>query len=462
MDLQLPGMDGVEALRRLRDATRDTASIPVVAVTAFAMKDDRERAAGRRLRRLPREADQRAALPRSGPRRSCDAREAADVSEARADDPRRRRPAAERPAARGRAVSPRATACVTGGSGEEALRPLAEEHRPDLVLLDILMPGMDGLRGVPPDPRGPGHGVPPGRDDHRERRPGEAARRSRRAPTTSSPSRSTRPSCWRGSARCVRIKRYHDTIERQAAELAAWNQRARGSGWQAQVEELERVGRLRRFLVAAARRAHRDLRRRVVPREPPARDRRRLLRPARLHRRSPRPPSPRRSWSVLREYHAALGDLIFRFEGTLERFAGDGLMVFFNDPLPCDGRARCARCGWRSRCASGSRDLAEGWARRGPRPGLRRSASPRATPRSGRSASRGGSTTPPSAASRTSPRGCAPRPSRGRSSSPSGCTPAAEDVVVSRGRSASSTLRGFSRPVRAFDIEGLDAARVTS
>jgi len=38
---------------------------------------------------------------------------------------------------------------------------------------------------------------------------------------------------------------------------------------------------------------------------------------------------------VLREYHAALGVLIDRFEGTVERFAGDGLLILFNDPLPC-------------------------------------------------------------------------------------------------------------------------------
>jgi CheY-like chemotaxis protein len=42
MDLQLPGMDGMEALRRLRENPR-TAGIPVVAVTAQAMKQDRER-----------------------------------------------------------------------------------------------------------------------------------------------------------------------------------------------------------------------------------------------------------------------------------------------------------------------------------------------------------------------------------------------------------------------------------
>jgi len=43
MDLQLPGIDGMEALRRLRESPR-TAGIPVVAVTAQAMKQDRERA----------------------------------------------------------------------------------------------------------------------------------------------------------------------------------------------------------------------------------------------------------------------------------------------------------------------------------------------------------------------------------------------------------------------------------
>ena len=43
MDIPLPGMDGVDALRRLQGATRRTAAIPVCALTAFAMKDDRER-----------------------------------------------------------------------------------------------------------------------------------------------------------------------------------------------------------------------------------------------------------------------------------------------------------------------------------------------------------------------------------------------------------------------------------
>ena len=51
---------------------------------------------------------------------------------------------------------------------------------------------------------------------------------------------------------------------------------------------------------------------------------------------------PEEVMTVLGEYHAALGELIFRYEGTLERFTGDGLMVFFNDPIPLDEPARRA------------------------------------------------------------------------------------------------------------------------
>ena len=44
---------------------------------------------------------------------------------------------------------------------------------------------------------------------------------------------------------------------------------------------------------------------------------------------------PEEVMTVLREYHSTLGRLIDKFEGTVERFAGDGLLVLFNDPLPC-------------------------------------------------------------------------------------------------------------------------------
>jgi class 3 adenylate cyclase len=47
---------------------------------------------------------------------------------------------------------------------------------------------------------------------------------------------------------------------------------------------------------------------------------------------------------VLREYHAEMGQIILAYEGTLERFAGDGMMVFFNDPVPVpDAALRAVR-----------------------------------------------------------------------------------------------------------------------
>jgi len=46
--------------------------------------------------------------------------------------------------------------------------------------------------------------------------------------------------------------------------------------------------------------------------------------------------------SLLREYHAALGPIVARYEGTLDHYSGDGIMVFFNDPLPCPDPARRA------------------------------------------------------------------------------------------------------------------------
>ena len=51
---------------------------------------------------------------------------------------------------------------------------------------------------------------------------------------------------------------------------------------------------------------------------------------------------PEEVMSVLNDYHETLGALIDRYEATLERFAGDGMLILFNDPLPCPGHAERA------------------------------------------------------------------------------------------------------------------------
>ncbi len=43
--------------------------------------------------------------------------------------------------------------------------------------------------------------------------------------------------------------------------------------------------------------------------------------------------------ALLRDYHAAIGQIIIKYRGTLERFAGDGVMVIFNDPVPVESPA---------------------------------------------------------------------------------------------------------------------------
>jgi GAF domain-containing protein len=51
---------------------------------------------------------------------------------------------------------------------------------------------------------------------------------------------------------------------------------------------------------------------------------------------------PEEVLDFLREYHGALGPLVSQFEGTLDQFSGDGIMVFFNDPVPCSDPAERA------------------------------------------------------------------------------------------------------------------------
>jgi class 3 adenylate cyclase len=73
---------------------------------------------------------------------------------------------------------------------------------------------------------------------------------------------------------------------------------------------------------------------------------------------------PEEVFKFLREYHGALGPLVAQFEGTLDHFSGDGIMVFFNDPVPCpDPAERAVKMAVAMREAAGA--LIAKWRRRG-------------------------------------------------------------------------------------------------
>jgi class 3 adenylate cyclase len=167
----------------------------------------------------------------------------------------------------------------------------------------------------------------------------------------------------------LRIKTYHDTIQAQAVQLAA--QTAQLARWNAeleervgrQVEDLERLGRLRRFLspqlaeliVSSGDEKLLESHRREIT--VVCCDLRRFTTFAETA-------EPEEVMGLLREYHAALGPLIFQFEGTLERFAGDGLLVFFNDPVPCPDPASRA-VGMALEMRERVEELCQVWRRRG-------------------------------------------------------------------------------------------------
>jgi len=73
---------------------------------------------------------------------------------------------------------------------------------------------------------------------------------------------------------------------------------------------------------------------------------------------------PEEVLDFLRDYHGALGPLVSRFEGTLDQFSGDGIMVFFNDPVPCpDPAERAVNMAVAMRETAGT--LIAAWRRRG-------------------------------------------------------------------------------------------------
>jgi class 3 adenylate cyclase len=142
----------------------------------------------------------------------------------------------------------------------------------------------------------------------------------------------------------LRLKELHDRVLAQAADLAAWNQELERRVSE-QVKELERLGRLKRFLAPQIAEA-------IVSSgsdsvlESHRREITVVVCDLRGFTAFSHFAAPEDVMGVLGEYQAGLGLLVDKFEGTVERFTGDGLMVWFNDPLPCaDPCGRAARMG---------------------------------------------------------------------------------------------------------------------
>ena len=257
-------------------------------------------------------------------------------------------------------LAPRNYAVIPATSGQEALAKVASEE-PDLILLDILMPGIDGyevcrrLRDNPATRLLPVIMITASGDQEKVKAIEAGADDFIAKPLNQAELLARVRSL-------LRIKEYHDTIQSQAAKLVEWN-RTLEQRVEQQVAELERVSRLKRFLapqladliVSSGDESFLESHRREITV---------VYCDLRAFSAFAEITEPEEVMSVLREFHVAMGELIFRFEATLEGFRGDGMVMFFNDPLPCpDPTVRAVRMGvaMRRRMA----ELTATWRKRG-------------------------------------------------------------------------------------------------
>jgi class 3 adenylate cyclase len=160
----------------------------------------------------------------------------------------------------------------------------------------------------------------------------------------------------------LRIKSLYDEVMRHKDELAQWNRTLEQRVAEG-VEQLEKVGRLKRFFSPQLAEA-------IVAggADDPLKSHRREITVVFLDLRGftafTETADPEEVMGVLGEYHAAMGRLILEHEGTLERFTGDGIMIFFNDPVPIPDPAQRAVRMVLAMQREMAR-LAAGWKRRG-------------------------------------------------------------------------------------------------
>jgi len=223
---------------------------------------------------------------------------------------------------------------LQAADGEEALAS-ASQHRPDLMLLDVEMPKLDGFevcRRLKKDPAMPFMpiilctaraasqdvvtGLDAGADEYLTKPIDQAALVAR-------------------VRSMLRIKELHDQVQAQAKDLASWNQTLE-QRVNEQVSELDRMNKLKGFLSP-------QIAKLVVSDEKLLESHRRDITAVFCDLRGftafAEHAEPEDIIAVLQEYYRCLGESIDRFEGTLQHFAGDGLLIIFNDPIPCSDPA---------------------------------------------------------------------------------------------------------------------------
>ena len=225
---------------------------------------------------------------------------------------------------------------ATASSGAEALEKV-QQWQPDLVLLDVIMPGMNGYEVCRRIRNDLGNSMLPvvmitALDPDEERVKGlDAGADDFLTKPVNIPELEARVRSL------LRVKNLYDKIQTQAAELEEWNAKLE-TRVQSQVAQMEQLGRLKRFLspqvadliISSGDESLLDSHRSQIAA---------LFCDLRGFTHFSETAEPEDVIAVLQSYHEEMGRLIYEFEGTIDHRAGDGIMAIFNDPLPCDDPA---------------------------------------------------------------------------------------------------------------------------